>query len=131
MTEKHTDVRLAEYWALYRMGSTSNIQYVVRKLETDQEDQARAYLLESNAVDLYPHIQSTSKEVRRKVIEILGRIGDQDTIKELEPIVRTSSAATADVATVAIKRIEWRISGRPRAGDGVLQRDRPRRASNP
>lgn len=131
LTEKHTDVRLAEYWALYKMGSTSNIQYVVRKLETDQEDQARAYLLESNAVDLYPHIQSSSKEVRRKVIEILGRIGDQDTIKELEPIVRTSSAATADVATVAIKRIEWRISGRPRAGDSVLQRDRPRRASNP
>lgn len=131
LTEKHTDVRLAEYWALYKMGSTSNIQYVVRKLETDQDDQARTYLLESNAVDLYPHIQSSSKEVRRKVIEILGRIGDQDTIKELEPIVRTSSAATADIATVAIKRIEWRISGRPRADDSVLQRDRPRRASNP
>jgi HEAT repeat protein len=131
LTEKNNDVRMAEYWALYKMGSTSNIQYVVRKLETDQEDQVRAYLLESNPVDLYPHIQSTSKEVRRKVIEILGRIGDQETIKELEPVVRTSSASTADTATVAIKRIEWRLSGRPRAQDNVLQRDRPRRASNP
>jgi HEAT repeat protein len=131
LTEKHNDVKLAEYWALYKMGSTSNIQYIVRKLETDQEDQARAYLLESNAADLYPHIRSSSKEVRRKVIEILGRIGDQDTIKELEPVVRTSSASTADTATVAIKRIEWRISGRPRASDRVLERDRPRRASNP
>ena len=131
LAEKNGDVKLAEYWALYKMGSTSNIQYVVRKLETDQEHQARAYLLESNAVDLYPHIQSSSKEVRQKVIEILGRIGDQDTIKELEPIVRTSSAATADTATVAIKRIEWRLSGRPRASDTVMQRERPRRASNP
>ena len=131
LTEKNGDVKLAEYWALYKMGSTSNIQYVVRKLETDQEHQARAYLMESNAVDLYPHIQSSSKEVRQKVIEILGRIGDQDTIKELEPIVRTSSASTADTATVAIKRIEWRLSGRPRASDSVMQRERPRRASNP
>jgi HEAT repeat protein len=131
LTEKNGDVKLAEYWALYKMGSTANIQYIVRKLETDQEDQARAYLLESNAADLYPHIRSTSKEVKRKVIEILGRIGDQETIKELEPVVQTSSASTADTATVAIKRIEWRMSGRPRANDSVLQRDRPRRASNP
>ena len=131
LTEKNGDVKLAEYWALYKMGSTANIQYIVRKLETDQEDQARAYLMESNAVDLYPHVRSSSKEVRQKTIEILGRIGNQDTIKELEPIVRTSSASTADTATVAIKRIEWRISGRPRANDSVLQRDRPRRASNP
>ena len=132
LTEKNNDVKLAQYWALYKMGSAPNIQYVVRKLETDQESQARAYLMESTSpADLYPYIQSSSKEVRRRVIEILGRIGDRETIKELEPVVRTSSATTADVATVAIKRIEWRMSGRPRARDSVLQRERPRRATNP
>jgi HEAT repeat protein len=132
LTEKNNDVRIAEYWALYRMGSTANIQYVVRKLETDQENQVRAYLLESTSpADLYPYVRSSSKEVSQKVIEILGRIGDPETIKELEPVVRTSSASTADVATVAIKRIEWRMSGRPRASDNVLQRERPRRATNP
>jgi HEAT repeat protein len=132
LTESNGDVKLAEYWALYKMGSTTNIQFVVRKLETDQEGQARAYLMEAtNPADLYPYIQSSSKEVRRKVIEILGRIGDRDTIKELEPIVRSSSASTADIAVVAIKRIEWRISGRPRASDSVLVRERPRRATNP
>jgi HEAT repeat protein len=131
LTEKNGDVRLALYWALYKMGSTSNIQYVVRKLETDQQEQARAYLMESNPADLYPHINSSSRSIRYKVIEILGRIGDQDTIKQLEPVVRTSGAATADAATLAIKRIEWRMSGRPRATDSVMQRERPRRASNP
>jgi HEAT repeat protein len=130
LTEKNNDVKLAEYWALYKMGSTPNIQYIVRKLDTDQENQAHAYLMESRPSDLYPYIQSSSN-VRRKVIEILGRIGDGETIKELEPVARTSSAATADVATVAIKRIEWRMSGRPRARDSVLQRERPRRATNP
>ncbi len=132
LTEKNGDVKLAEYWALYKMGSTANIQYIVRKLETDQEGQARAYLMEATSpADLYPYIQASSKDVRRKVIEILGRIGDRDTIKELDPVVRTSSASTADIATVAIKRIEWRISGRPRASDSVLVRERPRRATNP
>jgi HEAT repeat protein len=132
LTEKNNDVKLAEYWALYKMGSTSNVQFVVRKLDTDQEGQARAYLMESTSpADLFPYIRSSSKEIRQKVIEILGRIGDQETIKELEPVVRTSSASTADTATVAIKRIEWRMSGRPRASDSVLQRERPRRATNP
>ena len=132
LTEKNNDVKLAEYWALYKMGDTTNIQFITRKLETDQEGQARAYLIESTSpADLFPYIRSSSKEVRQKVIEILGRIGDEETIRELEPVVRTSSASTADTATVAIKRIEWRISGRPRASDSVLQRDRPRRATNP
>jgi len=131
LTEKNGDVKLAEYWALYKMGSTANIQYIVRKLDTDQSDQARGYLLESNPVDLYPHIRSSSKEVRHKVIDVLGRTGDQETIKELETVVQGSGSSTADTATLAIKRIEWRIAGRPRASDDVLQKDRPRRASNP
>lgn len=132
LTENNGDVKVAEYWALYKMGSTTNIQYIVRKLETDQEEQARCYLMEvTSPADLGPYIQSSSKEVRQKVIEILGRIGDRETIKDLEPVVRSSSPATADIATVAIKRIEWRISGRPRASDSVLVRERPRRATNP
>lgn len=131
-TEKNNDVKLAEFWALYKMGSATNIQYIVRKLDTDQEDQARAYLMEANSPsDLYPYIRSSSTQIKRKIIEILGRIGDQDTIKELDPVVRTSGATTADTATLAIKRIEWRMSGRPRASDTVLQRERPRRATNP
>ncbi|HKP86028.1 MAG TPA: HEAT repeat domain-containing protein [Blastocatellia bacterium] len=136
LTEKNGDVKMAEYWALYRMGSRPNIQNIVRKLDTDQQEQARTYLLESNSpADLYPYIRSSSKEVSRQVIEILGRIGNSDTIKELEPVAQTSGAETADLATVAIKRIEWRLSGRPRATDDVLRRqtdsDRPRRAANP
>jgi HEAT repeat protein len=131
LTEKNGDVKLAEHWALYKMGSAPNIQYIVRKLDSDQSNQAHSYLLESNAVDLYPHIRSSSKQVRHKVIDVLGRTGDQDTIKELETVVHTSGSSTADTATLAIKRIEWRIAGRPRASDDVLQKDRPRRASNP
>lgn len=132
LTEKNGDVKISEYWALYRMGSRPNIQNIVRKLDTDQQQQARAYLLETNnPADLYPYIRSNSKEVRQQVIEILGRIGDSGTIKELQPVAQTSGAETADLATVAIKRIEWRLSGRPRATDTVLRSERPRRAANP
>lgn len=133
LTEKHNDVKLAEQWALYKMGDRASIQFVVRKLDTDQSDQARSYLIEANdPADLYPYVRTSNSEVRRRVIEILGRIGNQETIKELEPIARTSGAETANTATVAIKQIEWRMSGRPRATDSVLQKEtRPRRAANP
>ena len=133
LTEKNGDVKLAEQWALYRMGSRPNIQYIVRKLDTDQEQQARAYLMEANdPADLYPYIRSSNDEVRRKVIDILGRIGDGETVKELKPVAETSGKDTSNTATVAIKRIEWRLSGRPRANDSVLRREtRPRRAANP
>jgi HEAT repeat protein len=133
LTERDSDVKLAQHWALYKMGARPNIQHVVRKLDTDQEPQAREYLLEvDSAADLYPYIRSSNKEVGRKVIDILGRIGDAETIRELDPVVRTSGVDTSNAATVAIKRIEWRMSGRPRADDEVLRREtRPRRAANP
>lgn len=132
-SESDEDVRLAQYWALYKMGSQADLQNVIRKLDSRQYEQARGYLLEcSNPSDLYPYLHSSSKPVRRAVIEILGRVGDAGSIDELKPVVQTSGAGTADVATVAIKRIEWRLSGRPRAEDEVLQRDsRPRRTGNP
>lgn len=120
--EDHTDVRLAAFWASYKLGYASNLQYVVNKLDTDQHEQARNYLLEVNSpADLFPFIQSSNTKIRQRVIEVLGRIGDQQTIQELEPVMKSSNAETADIATLAIKRIEWRLAGRPRAGDAVLR----------
>jgi HEAT repeat protein len=133
LTERNDDAKLAAYWALYRMGSRPDLQHVAARLNSDQEEQARGYLLETDSPEhLYPFIRSSKKRIRLGVIEILGSVGDASTIKELEPVVRSSGAQTADVATVAIKRIEWRLSGRPRAGDEVLKREtRPRRIGNP
>ena len=132
-SESNDDVKLAQYWAIYRMGSTVNIQNVVRELDGPRHDQARGYLLETpNPADLYPYIQSGSKTVRLRVIEILGRIGDAGTVRELEPSVLTASREESNAATLAKKRIEWRMTGRPNANDDILRRDsRPRKASNP
>jgi HEAT repeat protein len=130
--EGHSDVRVAAHWASYKLGYGANLQYVVNKLDTDQREQARGYLMEANApADLLPYLRSSGTTVRQRVIEILGRIGDQDTIRELEPVTRTSGPETADIATVAIKRIEWRLAGRPRAGDPVIRRDGQVSASTP
>ena len=124
LTEGDADVKLSQHWALYRMGSRPNIQYLVHDLDTDREQQVRQYLMEiEDPSDLYPYVQSSSKAVRRRIIEILGRIGDQSTIKELEPVARSSGAETSDVATLAIKRIEWRMNGRPRASGEVMRRE--------
>jgi HEAT repeat protein len=137
LTEGNNDVKLAEYFALYKMGSRPNIQNIIRKLDTDQQDQARAYLMEARPADLFPHIRSSNRIVRQQVIDILGRIGDADTVKELQPIAQTSGAETAEIAHLAIRRIEWRLSGRPRVHDPAMRRTadpdapRPRRAANP
>jgi HEAT repeat protein len=129
--ERSTEVQMAQQWALYRMGSRANLQYIVRKLDTDHAEQARGYLMETeNLSDLYPQLQSSNVTVRRKVIEILGRIGDDGTIRELEPIARSSGAETADTAIVAIKRIEWRQAGGPRATDSLLPGEERKRRSN-
>jgi len=130
--EDHVDVRMAEYFASYKLGGTANLRYIVDKLDGDQNEQARGYLLEVNSpADLFSYVHLSKTVIRQRVIEILGRIGDQDTIRELEPVLQSSSAETADITTLAIKRIEWRLSGRPRAGDPVVGREKPVRAANP
>ncbi len=131
--ESSDDVRLAQYWAVYRMGSAVNIQNVVRALDGVQRDQARAYLLETpNPADIHPYIRSSNKTIRLRVIEILGRIGDAATARELEPSAVAAGRDESNAATLAKKRIEWRTLGRPNAADDVLRREaRPRRASNP
>jgi HEAT repeat protein len=132
LSENNEDVRLAQYWALYKMGERAYLEQVVRKLDSDGRKQAFDYLLEANnPADLYPYINSSSKAVRLGVIEILGRIGDMTTVRELRPVVEASGAKTADAATLAIKRIEWRMSGLPRADDDVLRRQTRSRRVGP
>jgi HEAT repeat protein len=132
LSETNDDVKLAQYWALYKMGNRAYLEQVVRKLDSDKRKQAFDYLLEANnPADLYPYINSSNKAVRLEVIEVLGRIGDMTTVRELRPVVQASGAKTADVATLAIKRIEWRMSGLPRADDDVLRRQTRSRRVGP
>ncbi len=133
LTEKSTQVKLAQHFALYKMGNRAQIQHLVRRLDTYYAEQVRSYLLEvDHPAHLWPYVRSSNEVVRREVIAILGQIGDRETIRELEPIARNSAAETSNVATVAIKRIEWKLAGRPRAEDDVLQREtRPRRSASP
>ncbi|HXG63950.1 MAG TPA: HEAT repeat domain-containing protein [Blastocatellia bacterium] len=133
LTEKDDDVKLAQRWALYRMGERGHLQEIVRHLDSGKSEKAREYLLKApNPADLYPYVRANNKTVRREVIDILGNIGDREAIRELEPVAQTAGAGTADVAVVAIKRIEWRLAGRPNVSDEVLRREiRPRRAANP
>ncbi|MGH9764630.1 MAG: HEAT repeat domain-containing protein [Blastocatellia bacterium] len=134
LTEKKGDVKLAMQWAMYKMGDRGELQGIVRRLDSGQSEQARQYLLEVNSPsDLYPYVESSNKAVKTAVLQILGRIGDRDTIDVLKPVVSASGRKSSDEATVAIKEIEWRLNGGPKAGDKVLGREdenRPRRATD-
>lgn len=117
LSEKDGEVKLAQFWALYKMGRRDYLHEIVRKLDSYRyEDQARDYLLEADdPADLYPYLRSSDMDIRLKVVEILGHIGNEGTIKELGPMARASGPKMADAVTLAIKRIEWRLAyGRPR-----------------
>ncbi|HKV41214.1 MAG TPA: HEAT repeat domain-containing protein [Blastocatellia bacterium] len=136
LTEKKDDVKLAMEWAMYKMGRGGQIQDIARHLDSGLAEHARQYLMEpNNPADLYPYLESSNSTVRMAVIDILGHIGNMETVGVLKPVVDSSGRKTSDAATVAIKQIEWRISGRPRATDEILGHDqdgsaRPRRVGS-
>ena len=114
LTEKDKDAKLAQQWALYKLGESGQIRHIVPRLDSGQQDQAYAYLLETDNInDLHPYARSSNKQVKRKVIEILGKIGDQETIAELQPIATSSGAETADTATLANRGQAARRRRRP------------------
>jgi HEAT repeat protein len=118
LTEHNGDLKLAEYWAMYKMGDRGELQQVVRKLDSSQSEQAKQYAAEVNSPsDLYPYVDSSSKTIRLAVIQILGRIGDRESISVLKPVASASGHSAADAATDAIKSIEFRLWGGVNAGD--------------
>ncbi|HUK90086.1 MAG TPA: HEAT repeat domain-containing protein [Blastocatellia bacterium] len=135
LTEHNGDAKLAEHWALYKMGDHGELQQVIRKLDSLQAEQATQYALEVNSPsDLYPYVDASNKTIRLAAIGILGRVGDQESIGVLKPVLAASGQATADAATEAIKTIEWRLWGKASAEDSSQTGQggtRPRRVSSP
>jgi len=132
LTDHNSDLKLAEHWAMYKMGDRGELQQVVRRLDSSQSEQAEQYVSEViSPADLYPYVDSSNKAIRLAVIQVLGRIGDQESIGILKPVTLSSGHSAADAATDAIKTIEWRLWGRANAGDGSDDANgtRPRRVT--
>ncbi|HEY6330897.1 MAG TPA: HEAT repeat domain-containing protein [Blastocatellia bacterium] len=130
LTEHNDDCKLAEHWALYKMGDRGELQQVIRKIDSSQQEQAEEYSAEVNSpADLYPYVDSSNKTIRLEVITILGRIGDRESIGVLKPLATSSGHNVADAANDSIKTIEWRLWGRVDASDRGQDSARPRRVN--
>jgi len=107
--ERSDDVKLAYSFALARMGDRAFIDTIVLSLSSrNLGKRARDYLLELGhdvAKDLYPYLNDPDAEVRANLCEILGAIGDADTIPHLTPLLSDPSSGVVDRATRAIERL--------------------------
>jgi len=111
-------VRAAMAFALQKLGRN----YIARMVESmDSEKtapQVAEYLVELGppiASALFPHLQDPSPAIRANVATVLGVIGDDTTLKALQPLTGDKDRAVVQAATRAIARIKSGSARPPRA----------------
>lgn len=127
--EKDKRVRLALDFALYRMGVESKLYDVAKELGTSRRNQASGYLIEYVKPDLlYQFLRSDDKTLIG-LLEVLALIGDEETLKQIEPYTKVLNQDIVSSAKYAKKEINKRLSQpenptqtRPRTVDG---KDKP------
>jgi HEAT repeat protein len=123
LQERDRSVQLAQAFALYKLGRTEFAEAVFQELESARKDQAYSYLLEIEPEDLFPFLHRGGLEARKRVIEALGHIGDQETIQQLKPLLTASDPTLVNAANLAIQRIERQEKSGPKT--------RPKRVGRP
>jgi HEAT repeat protein len=114
LQEKNVRVRLALDWALYRIGKTEALYTVVRALDSKLMEQAVTYLtaLDSPA-PLYLFLERMNGNTQTKLIEVLGKIGDEDTLEKIKPHSESFDPQIAEAARMSTREIEQRLGQAP------------------
>jgi hypothetical protein len=116
LQEKDKRVRLALNWALYRMGKSPVLIQIVRDLESSRHEQAAGYLtqLESPTL-LYPflHQENISTKIVPRLLDVLGRIGDAETLDQIKPFNDSFDPKIAEAAQLSTSMIQHRLGETP------------------
>ncbi len=114
LQEKDARVRLALDWALYRMGKPTTLFAVVRDLDSKRSNQALTYL---NALEsprpLYIFLPQASFNTQVKLLEVLARVGDAETIERIKPLAVSLDPLIANAAKFAEREITRRLEQPP------------------
>jgi HEAT repeat protein len=113
LEEKDKRVRLALHWALYRMGRSAALFQVVRDLDSSRHEQAADYLAQLESPEplyLFLRQDNTTIKVKGRLIEVLGQIGDNNTLAEIKPFADSFDPKVAAAAQSSMKQIEERLS---------------------
>ncbi len=108
--ERDQDLRLAFAFALVRLGDHAFADSLVLCLPSRTlGSRCVSYLLEvgrSVLGDLYAYLSDTDAEIRAALCDVLGAVGDAESIPRLQPLVSDPSSKVADAANRAIERLK-------------------------
>jgi hypothetical protein len=111
LQEKNARVRLALDWALYRMGKTGTLYDIVRDLDSSRRNQADAYLGQLDGPDqLYIFLDRVNTKTLARLLEVLARLGDAETLDHLKPYLESYEPQVADAAKFAQREINLRLT---------------------
>jgi hypothetical protein len=114
LQEKNARVKLALDWALYRMGKTEALFAVVRALDSSRDAQASAYLVTLEKPEpLYLFLERMNGNTQVKLLEVMAKIGDADTLERIKPYSASFDPKIAEAAQVAAREIESRLGQTP------------------
>src|SRR5947209_9161728 len=114
LQEKNQRVRLALDWALYRFGKKESLFAVVSALDSSRSDQAQSYLLTlDNPEPLYFFLEHMNGNTQCKLLDILGKIGNQETIARIKLLQESFDPNTVKAAKSATSAIEQRVAETP------------------
>jgi hypothetical protein len=126
LQEKDSRVKLALDWALYRMGKTETLYAVVRALDSSRSAQAQSYLLKLDSPEpLYIFLEPASGKLKVRLLEVLARIGDAETVERIKPYATSLDPQVATAAQSSIREINARLAQAP-----PETQTRPRRVGN-
>lgn len=109
LEEKNARVKLALEWALYRMGKADSLFAIVRALDSARSDQAVSYLETLEHPDpLYLFLQQVNGNTQARLLEILAKIGDTNTLDKIKPYAESYDPKIAAAAKKAAREIEQR-----------------------
>lgn len=125
--EKNDRVQLAMDWALYRLGKLDRLFYVVRALDTSRADQAKSYLADIESPEpLYKYLDGATKhKTQIRLLEILARVGDEQTLTHLDSYAKSSDKKIARAAQAAQTNINQRL----KSTQSPANAKRPRKVS--
>jgi HEAT repeat protein len=114
LQEKNARVKLALDWALYRMGKSDSLFTLVSALDSSQAEQAAGYLSQLESPHpLYIFLGRTKRVAQARLLEVLGGVGDAETVERLKPLLESTDPTVAVAAEQATETINNRIARTP------------------
>jgi hypothetical protein len=127
LQEKNARVKAALDWALYRMGKNESLFELVRALDSSQADQVSGYLNQLDSPQpLYIFLGRTKRVAQVRLLELLGEIGDAETLERIKPLLESFEPTVAVAAEHAAEQINNRLAQQPQqpAADPLPTRPR-------